>query len=199
MSEITLQPAQLPSGSSGQLSAGWWAMVCGIVSEGALFAYLLFSYYYFAIQAHTGAWPPEPMKLDLSLPNTLVLLSSSAAVSWGSRGVHENRRGKQVAGLLIGVILGAAFVTIQLFEWRNQTFSLSSHPFGSLYFTITGFHMAHVVVGLLILVTLLIWSAIGYFGPEREAPVLIGALYWHFVDAVWLTVFFTFYITPGLG
>lgn len=199
MSETILQPHRLPTGSAGQLSAGWWAMMAGIMSEGALFAYLLFSYYYFAIQPHVGAWPPEPMKLTLSLPNTGILLLSSVAVWWGSRGVHEGRRGKQICGLLIAILLGAAFAGIQVLEWKSQAFSLSSHSFGSLYFTITGFHMAHVIVGLLMLVALLVWSALGYFGPDREAPVLIGAIYWHFVDAVWLAVFFTFYITPRLS
>jgi heme/copper-type cytochrome/quinol oxidase subunit 3 len=91
------------------------------------------------------------------------------------------------------------FVVIQTFEWKAKSFSLNSGPYGSLFFTITGFHMAHVILGLLMLLPLTIWSALGYFGPHRSAPVSIGAIYWHFVDAVWLTVFFTIYITPYLG
>ena len=91
------------------------------------------------------------------------------------------------------------FVAIQVFEWKSRSFSLSSHPYGSLYFTITGFHMAHVVVGLMILLALMVWEALGYFGPRRDAPPSLGAIYWHFVDAVWLAVFFTFYVTPHLG
>lgn len=199
MAEATLQPRELPVGSAGQLSAGWWAMLAGIVSEAALFAYLLFSYYYFAIQPHAGPWPPEPMKLDLSLPNTVVLLLSSVAVWIGNRGTEQGKRGRQLAGLLLSFLLGAAFVIVQVFEWRDQPFSLSSNPFGSLYFTITGFHMAHVIAGVLILLAVLVWSALGYLGPERAAPVLIGSVYWHFVDAVWLVIFFTFYVTPHLG
>lgn len=199
MSEASLQPGPLRIGSAGQLSAGWWAMLAGIVSEGALFAYLLFSYYYFAIQPHAAPWPPEPMKFDLALPNTIVLLLSSVAVWFGNRGTQEGKRGRQFAGLLLGFVLGAAFIAVQVFEWRSQPFSLSSNPFGSLYFTITGFHMAHVIVGVLILFAVLVWSALGYLGRERAAPVLIGSVYWHFVDAVWIVVFFTFYVTPHLG
>ena len=59
--------------------------------------------------------------------------------------------------------------------------------------------MAHVAVGVLGLAILAIWSALGYFDRARHAPVSIGAIYWNFVDAVWLTVFFTFYLTPYLG
>ena len=51
----------------------------------------------------------------------------------------------------------------------------------------------------MILLALLVWEALGYFGPHRDAPPSIGAIYWHFVDAVWLAVFFTFYVTPHLG
>jgi heme/copper-type cytochrome/quinol oxidase subunit 3 len=198
MSELALERRPLPTGSISERSAGWWAMVGGIVSEAALFAYLLFSYYYFAVQ-HVGPWPPEPMGFKLSLPNTVILLLSSVAVWWSDRGTHQGVRWKQIAGLLIGIVLGVIFVGIQVIEWEGRSFSLSSHPYGSLYFTITGFHMAHVIVGLLILLALLVWTALGYFGPRRDAPPSLGALYWHFVDAVWLAVFFTFYVTPHLG
>ena len=95
--------------------------------------------------------------------------------------------------------MGAAFVAIQGLEWENQTFSLSSSAYGSLFFIVTGFHMAHVVVGLLLLIAVAVWSFRGYFGPARSAPVSIVAIYWHFVDAVWVTVFFMFYLTPRLG
>ncbi len=84
-------------------------------------------------------------------------------------------------------------------EWHNKPFSLSSSTYSSLYFTITGFHMAHVAVGLLMLGALLLWSALGMFDRWRHAPISIGAIYWHFVDAVWIAVFLTFYATPYLG
>jgi cytochrome c oxidase subunit 1/cytochrome c oxidase subunit I+III len=98
---------------------------------------------------------------------------------------------------------GIPFMPLSLFSGASfvmdKPFGLSSHSYGSLYFTVTGFHMAHVLVGLLILGLLLFWSALGYFDRARMAPVSIGGVYWHFVDAVWLTVFFTFYVTPHLS
>jgi heme/copper-type cytochrome/quinol oxidase subunit 3 len=199
MSEIALARDTLPAGSVSYRSAGWWAMMYAIASEAALFGYLLFSYYYFAIQPHVAKWPPEPMGFKLSVPNTIILVLSSVAVWWAERGLRKDVRWQQASGLLVGIVLGLVFVAIQVFEWKGRSFSISSHPYGSLYFTITGFHMAHVIVGLLILLALLIWVLFGYFGPERDAPMSLGAIYWHFVDVVWLTVFFTFYITPHLG
>jgi heme/copper-type cytochrome/quinol oxidase subunit 3 len=190
----------LPVGSVDHRSAGWFGVWALIASESALFVFLLFSFYYTAVQPQSGAWPPEAMSLRLALPNTVILLTSSAAAWWGQRGIkRDGSRWQQVAGLGAAVILGLVFLIIQYIEWRNKAFSISTGVYGSLYFTVTGFHMAHVVVGVIVLLTLSIWSALGYFGPQRGAAVSTGVAYWHFVDAVWLTVFFTFYVTPLLG
>jgi heme/copper-type cytochrome/quinol oxidase subunit 3 len=199
MTTISIPQRRLPVGNAGSNAFGWWGIICGILTEAALFAYLLFGYYYFAIQPRGMAWPAEMPTFKLSGPNTVILLVSSVAVWCGERGGKQGSAGKQVVGLGLGFLLGLAFVIIQTFEWKAKSFSLNSGPYGSLFFTITGFHMAHVILGLIILLPLTIWSALGYFGPRRSAPVSIGAIYWHFVDAVWLTVFFTLYITPYLG
>ena len=74
----------------------------------------------------------------------------------------------------------------------GKSFTPFTGSYGSLYYIITGFHMLHVIAGVLILLTLSLWCALGYFNRIRSAPVTIGAIYWHFVDAVWLVLFFTF-------
>jgi cytochrome c oxidase subunit III len=102
-------------------------------------------------------------------------------------------------GLGAAAFLGIVFLIVQYFEWAEKKFTLASTGYSSLYFVITGFHMAHVVVGVFMLMALTVWSAMGYFNRFRYAHIHIGALYWHFVDAVWLAVFFTFYLTPLLG
>jgi heme/copper-type cytochrome/quinol oxidase subunit 3 len=113
--------------------------------------------------------------------------------------IKRNDKRHLVIGLGIGAVLGVVFLIVQYFEWAEKQFSLSSHPYGSLYFTITGFHMAHVAVGVIALLALTLWSWMGYFNRVRYAHIHIGALYWHFVDAVWLAIFFTFYITPRIS
>jgi cytochrome c oxidase subunit 3 len=91
------------------------------------------------------------------------------------------------------------FVGLQLFEWSHKPFTLAANVYGSLFFTITGFHMVHVVVGLLMLLVLLVWSFMGYFDQRRHSALSIGAIYWHFVTAVWLAVFATLYLSPYAG
>jgi heme/copper-type cytochrome/quinol oxidase subunit 3 len=199
MTETVWVVDELPVGSIGRRSNGWWAMLFVILTEGALFAYLLFAYYYLAIQPHAD-WPPGGApSMRLALPNTFILMASSVAAWWGERAIKRNSTGRLCIGLAVTIVLGLIFVGVQAAEWHNKPFSLASTTYSSLYFTITGFHMAHVAVGLLILVALLVWSALGMFDHFRHAPISVGAIYWHFVDAVWLAVFLTFYVTPHLG
>ncbi len=191
-----LVPAPAIRIRDGHIRSGWFGMWWLIATEGALFAYLLFSYYYSLLQA-SGPWPPEGAPaLTLALPNTFVLLASSVAVWVGERGIRKNQRLQMLFGFAGAFLLGVVFVAVQLKEWSNKTFSLDTHLYGSFYFTITGFHMAHVVVGLLVLAALGFWGFRGHYSRERHEPVSIGALYWHFVDVVWLAVFTTFYLVP---
>jgi heme/copper-type cytochrome/quinol oxidase subunit 3 len=176
-------------------------MIFLVVTEGALFAYLLFAYYYLAVQVHPrGSFPEGGMpKLALALPDTFILLASSACVAWAQFNIERDDNRRLCWGLGLGALLGYVFIAIQALEWAKKPFTLASGPYSSLYFTITGFHMAHVAVGVIGLTALFVWSVLGYFNRVRFAHVHIGALYWHFVDAVWILIFLTFYITPRLG
>lgn len=201
MTRRLLLDGKLPVGAMDTRANGWWAMIFTVFTEASLFAYLLFSYYYLAVQPHLPGTFPEGGTPDLALavPNTIVLLASSAAVGWAQRGIEQGSRWRLVAGLGIGAVLGTVFLLVQWQEWAAKPFPLSSTPYSSLYYVVTGFHMAHVVVGVAMLLALTWWSWQGRFNRARYAHIHIGALYWHFVDAVWIAVFFTFYITPLLG
>jgi heme/copper-type cytochrome/quinol oxidase subunit 3 len=170
-----------------------------IVTEASLFLYLLFSYYYFALWGG-GRFVVEPLpKFNLAGPDTAVLLLSSVAVWWGERGARRSSRVQTITGFMLALVLGLAFAGVQLAEWAQKPFGFNQTSYSSLYFTITGFHLAHVAAGLIILLVLSVWTWLGYFDARRDVPVAVGAIYWHFVDAVWLAVFFTIYVTPYLG
>ena len=199
MTDRAIDIRELPIGSIHHRNNGWWAMIFVVLTEGALFAYLLFAYYYLAVQPH-AEWPPGgPMSFRLALPNTLILLASSGAAIWAETGIRRNNTWRLSAGLLAAFVLGTIFVCVQLVEWHDKPYGFATDAYSSLYFTVTGFHMAHVVVGLLMLAALFVWSVLGMFDRWRHAPISVGTLYWHFVDAVWLAVFLTFYVTPYLG
>ncbi|GLI94503.1 cytochrome c oxidase subunit 3 [Methylocystis echinoides] len=198
MSDAAPRMMALPVGSIGHKSFGWWGMMTVIMTEASLFAYLLFAYFYFLVHYGHG-WIAEKPGLALAAPNTAILLLSSLFVWWAESCAARDRRGAQAVGLAIGVVLGVIFLAIQILEWREKPFTIASTSYGSSYFITTGFHMAHVVVGVLMLAAVLLWSLLGYFDSRRRAPISIAAVYWHFVDLVWLAIFFTFYLTPYIG
>jgi len=198
MAETMQLDQALPVGSEGKHSGGWWGVLALIATEASLFAYLLFTYFYLASQSEQR-WPPEGLPA-LLVPgvNTVILLSSSVFV-WASERCIQLRQSQwSLASMALAFILGVCFVAVQLNEWSKKGYDMASNLYGSLYFTITGFHMLHVIVGLVILMALLLWMALGYFDHRRYAAVSIGGLYWHFVDVVWLFVFTSLYLTPYL-
>lgn len=198
MADVSQFDQPLPVGSDGKLSGGWWGVLALIVTEGSLFGYLLFAYFYLAAQTEQQ-WPPTGLP-DLLLPgiNTAILLLSSVCVWASERCIRKKQTRWAIAAMALAIVLGACFIGMQLNEWDKKTYGMTSDLYGSLYFTITGFHLCHVMIGLVILLLLLVWISLGYFSERRYAAVTIGGVYWHFVDVVWLFVFTTLYIFPYL-
>jgi heme/copper-type cytochrome/quinol oxidase subunit 3 len=193
------QPHKLPVGPVGRKGIGSWGVATLIASEAALFGYLLFAYYYTGAAAARG-WLLEPTpSLRLALPNTVLLLASSAVAWFGERGILQRRRGQALLGFGGAFVMGTIFIIVQWYEWLAKPFYFGTSSYSSLYFVTTGFHIAHVIVGVLVLAALFLWTSLDYFSPRRRLTVTAGVLYWHFVDAVWLFVFATYYLTPYLG
>ena len=200
MTDATLaRPENLPVGPIRRHGVGWWGVGTLIASESALFAYLLFSYYYLGANNPRGWLLETAPDLKLALPNTALLLSSSAVAWLGEQGVLKGRRVLALSGFAMAFLMGAVFAFVQWLEWRAKTYGIGESSYASLYYVTTGFHMAHVLVGLAILAALFMWTALDYFSPRRRLVVSAGVLYWHFVDAVWVFVFTTYYLTPYLG
>jgi cytochrome c oxidase subunit III len=196
---VTAAPSPLPVGPVRDQGIGRGGMFALIASEAALFGYLLFSYYY------TGASAPPPWVLEahpsltLALPDTLILLLSSVAIWFAERATRHEERAKALIGSGAALVLGTIFVLVQLLEWKRKSFGVGRSSYASLYYITTGFHLAHVLVGLAVLAMLFVWTCLGYFTPTRRIVFTNGSYYWHFVDAVWLLVFATYYVTPYLG
>ncbi len=188
----------LPVASDGHNSTAWLGVWCLIATEASLFAYLLFSYAYIGVQRTADWLPSTHPSFKYGLPGTIVLFSSSGTIWWSERGMKRGDHRQHIIGLIVTILLGLIFVGLELLDWHDKRFSLSSRAYGSFYFTITGFHLLHVIVGVSVLIAVLCWSLAGYFTPKRHMHVTISGVYWHFVDAVWAFVFTTFFIAPYL-
>jgi heme/copper-type cytochrome/quinol oxidase subunit 3 len=199
MPEISAAETTLPIQGVGKVSTAWWGVLCLIGTEGILFVYLIFSYAYLGMQA-PGTWPPTGKpSLLLAGPNTIILVVSSFALLWGIRGLSRigAQRRLRIA-LAITIILGVIFLCVQGFEWSSRHLTLQTNSYGSIYFTLTGIHMVHVALGVIMLLTLLCWSLMGRLDTHPEY-VRLGAVYWHFVDVVWLAIFTAIYVIPWVS
>ena len=137
-----------------------------------------------------GPWP-------LPTINTALLLTSGITLTIAHHALIAGQRGKTIAWMWITVILGATFVGVQAFEYihayRDLNLKLSSGIFGSTFFMLTGFHGFHVLVGMLMLLFITLRLMKGHFTPERHFGFEGAAWYWHFVDVVWLGLYFLVY------
>ena len=195
---------RLPVVASGPDAFGWWGMWGLIATEAMLFGSLLASYFYLRFRSGTAGWPPDgihPPELVLPLVMSAILWSSSLPVHIADRAIRRGNQRLLRLGLLAGFLLGATFLGMQvLVEYPKvlAEFHPSTNAYGSLFFTITGFHGFHVVVGLLISLWTQMRARQGAFDEHRHVTVQNFAMYWHFVDVVWLFVLLTVYISPHL-
>jgi heme/copper-type cytochrome/quinol oxidase subunit 3 len=189
----------LPVGSIGYRSSGWWGAILLVISEASLFAYLFFTYFYFSVQP-TALWVPGgPPGFLYSAPQTIVILVGCAAAWWANLSASRGEMPRVMLATAAMVLLAALFIFLQFLDWQSKPFTLATSTYSSIYLTIGGFHLAHMVVGFLMFVVLLVWTALGYFDAVRHVPITVGTLYWYFLAAVWLAVFFVLYITPYLA
>lgn len=179
-------------------SYGWYGMVFFLASEAIFFANLIASYLYLRIRL-TGMgqpWIPAGAELDKTLPliNTFILLSSSFPMHYAARAITKgNKRGLTI-GLILTVILGSIFLSGQAWEYTHANFTPSTGVFGSTFFTLTGFHGAHVTAGVLFLLICFFRSLRGDFSKDKHFAVNAVEMYWHFVDVVWVLLFTVLYI-----
>lgn len=178
---------------------GMW---CFILTEATFFLMLIAAYVYYDLFVVGG--PDESHVLDrkLTVIFTVCLLSSSATLYAAERSLRRGWRGGFQAWLALTVVLGAVFLLGQGHEYwdlLHRGVDVNSSLFATSFYTLTGFHGLHVLVGLLAL-SVLFWIAWrGEVRPEREEAVRSLSLYWHFVDVVWIFVFGTIYVVgPAL-
>jgi cytochrome c oxidase subunit III len=169
----------------------------GIASEVMLFGALFAAY--FVIRADSGAWPPESFggeRPEILLPgiNTLLLVSSSVTMQLGVWAAARGDRGRLLRWLGMTLGLGLVFLSIQAYEYANNGFGLRDGVFGSVFYTLTGFHGGHVLVGLIFIAIVANRARRGLVSAERHTAVEAASYYWHFVDVVWLFLFSTLYV-----
>lgn len=197
---MTAAESALVRADAGPLSRrdlSWWGMCLFIATEATLFAYLIGAYFY--VGGLTPTWPPLTPDIKLTGINTIILVVSSGSAILADRAVRRGNIGVTRAWLIVTIVLGGIFLTLQMHEYLTLDFHAQTDAYGSFFYLITGLHGAHVAAGLLMLLYVLVRAFAGHFDAVRNSAVRNAILYWHFVDVVWLVVFTTLYVLPRLG
>jgi cytochrome c oxidase subunit 3 len=197
-------------------SLGMWVFLATeVMFFGGLFAaYTIYRHFYlpeFEVGSHL-------LNVKIGALNTAVLIGSSLTMAMGVRAAQMGKKNALIAFLIMTMILGLIFVGVKLnFEWRQDyldglapglnfthdfTHQNLLHPhsvelFFFFYFTMTGVHALHMVVGMGILAVLVFYAAKGEYGPDRFNMIEGMGLYWHFVDIIWIFLFPLLYLIGG--
>jgi cytochrome c oxidase subunit III len=200
----------------GGISNPILGMILFICSEVMFFSGLFAAY--FATRAASPSWPflaVTPVNADAltkaaaeklnesfnlhaepwyALALTIILVSSSVTCQLGVWAIRRDDRTGFIRSMGVTLVLGIVFLLGQIYDYSTIGFGVSDTPFGTTFYTLTGFHGAHVFGGAVMLSVILYRGLAGQFSSRHHDAVEATSLYWHFVDVVWIALFSTLYI-----
>jgi cytochrome c oxidase subunit 3 len=191
--------AGLAHDQRGGISNVILGMILFLTSEIMFFAGLFAAY--FSTRAANHPWPPDEFKdilnpFSLILVATVILIISSFTCQFAVWAIRRGDRTGFIRNIAVTFILGIVFLLLQAYDYSllfGEGMTLGSGPFGTTYFTLTGFHGAHVFGGVLMLGVVLYRGMSGQFSAKHHDAVEAASLYWHFVDIVWILLFSILY------
>lgn len=166
---------------------GMW---CLIAAESAIFSIFVVAYLYYSGKSLTGPYPSEVLRVPIF--NSICLFASSFTIVMAERALKRNA--VKVFGMwwLFTILLGLEFIVGTAREWYGLIYhdhlTISTNLFGTTFYSLVGLHASHVIIGLTGLTIIMILTALGYVSHEHEQRIGVFALYWHFVDAIWVVV-----------
>nr|YP_009564015.1 cytochrome c oxidase subunit III [Ibacus alticrenatus]QAX91365.1 cytochrome c oxidase subunit 3 [Ibacus alticrenatus] len=181
-----------------------WGMILFILSEVLFFFSFFWTFFHSSLSPTIEIgimWPPSGIQsfnpFLIPLLNTTILLSSGATVTWTHHSIMESNHYQAFQSLLITILLGLYFTTLQGLEYFEAPFTITDSVYGSIVFVATGFHGLHVIIGTLFLAVCLYRLHMCHFSANHHFGFEAAAWYWHFVDVVWLFLYICIYWWGG--
>jgi cytochrome c oxidase subunit 3 len=186
------------------IKPGMMGMYIFLASE-VMFFGSLFAVYFYLYGSHPQ-WPPLPPEArpeyyvnwwPIPFWNTIILFSSGVTCHFAAEAIAQNNRRRFFMLQIATIVLGFLFEALQVYEFAQafgRGLTLQANTFASAFFTLTGFHGAHVLGGLVLLILILFRAYRGQFSSRHHVAVNAVTLYWHFVDVVWFFLFGILYL-----
>jgi heme/copper-type cytochrome/quinol oxidase subunit 3 len=169
-------------------------------SDCMFFGALIATYMVYRGQSILGPYPIDIIDVPITTISTFVLLCSSFSMVQALAATNRNDQGGIQKWLLATAFMGLIFIGFQAYEFNaflGEGLRIDTNLFGTTFFTLTGFHGAHVTLGIVWLLILFVMGRKGRLGPASALDVEIVGLYWHFVDIVWIVIFTLLYLIGG--
>lgn len=177
-----------------------WGIILFITSEVLFFFSFFWAFFHSSLSPTLEIgliWPPTGIipfnAIQVPLLNTIILLTSGVTVTWAHHSLIENNFTQTSQGLILTIILGIYFTSLQALEYWEASFSIADSIYGAAFFVATGFHGLHVLIGTTFLVVCLIRHLNYQFSNNHHFGFEAAAWYWHFVDVVWLFLYISIY------
>jgi len=172
------------------------AMAALIIAESAIFTIFVVAYLFYVGKSLSGPTPREVLETPIFY--TICLLSSSLTIHLATKLLARSSAGPFIGLWLLTIVLGGAFMYGTALEWHRLIYehglTISTNLFGTTYYSLVGLHAFHVTAGLVMLLIVAIFALAGRVRVEQSRRVEVLAMYWHFVDAVWIVVFTVVYV-----
>lgn len=188
---------QLPDLAERSRTPLWWAMIFLVLIEATVFGTLIAAYFY--LRVGEPQWPPAGIKPpDLLLPtlNTGILLASSVSMVWADKSVGRGNMRALLLGLWVSIVLALVFLALKVVEYSTLDYQWDTYAYGSIVWTISGFHGAHVTALILKTIIVAVQSRFGNFRQGRVLVVQVNGIYWHFVVVAWIPLYIVLYLVP---
>jgi cytochrome c oxidase subunit III len=177
-------------------SRGKVAMAGVIIAESAIFTIFVVAYLFYLGKSFTGPTPSEVLETPIFY--TICLLSSSLTIHLAARSLERDFTRLFLGLWLLTIALGGLFLYGTAQEWHRLIYerglTISTNLFGTTYYSLVGLHGFHVTAGLIMLVIVALFGLGGRVGIKQSGRIEVLAMYWHFVDAVWVVVFTVVYV-----
>ena len=169
-----------------------------LISDCIIFSSFIFSYLY--LRNSIPQWPPSGIAtadLYVAAVNSIVLFGSGATMHYAIESFKHERLSRFYRWLAATIVLGTMFLSGQAYEYTHllaEGTTWGGSPYGASFFTLTGLHGFHVSIGVVFLITVLVQTLRGRYTPQRYFGLTAATLYWHFVDVIWVALFFLLYV-----
>ena len=184
---VAVPPSEMPLSPELRGRVGMW---CLIAAESAIFSIFVVAYLYYAGKSLNGPTPAQV--LHVPVLNSICLFSSSFTIVMAEKAIERGKVRPFGTWWLLTIVLGAIFILGTAREWYGLIYrdglTISSSLFGTTFYSLVGLHASHVIVGLTGLTIIMVLTSLGHVKQEHGKRIGVFAMYWHFVDGVWVVV-----------